>query len=143
MIRELGPGETELAHAAMSELRTGFAEDRARFVAQVDGRQRAEGYRLFAAFDPSEVEAAAVAGFRRSTFLAWGDVLYIDDLSTRERFRGHGYGRSLLQAVAAEAADLGCAAVHLDSGHHRYDAHRLYLNAGYEIRSHHFVRPVT
>jgi GNAT superfamily N-acetyltransferase len=69
-------------------------------------------------------------------------VLYVDDLSTRERFRRRGYGRALLEAVAAEAVRLGCEAVHLDSGHHRHDAHRLYLGAGYEIRSHHFVKPL-
>jgi hypothetical protein len=50
-------------------------------------------------------------------------VLYVDDLSTRERFRR-------------------CEAVYLDSGHHRHDAHRLHLGAGYEIRSHHFVKPL-
>lgn len=139
-IRELRTGETGLAHAAMAELRTAFADDRESFVAQVDNQQRPTGYRLLAAFDDEETDAAAVVGFRRLASLAWGDVLYIDDLSTREVSRRRGHGRALLDAIAVEARALGCSAVHLDSGHQRYDAHRVYLAAGYEIRSHHFVK---
>ena len=30
-------------------------------------------------------------------------------------------------------------AIHLDSGHTRFDAHRLYLNMGFKIVSHHFA----
>lgn len=140
MIRELQPGESRLAHAAMAELRPPFAADPDAFISRVDDVQRPQGYRLYAAFNREDTDAAAVAGFRRGTYLAWGDVLYIDDLSTRAAFRGRGYGRALLDAVAAEGIRLGCNAIHLDSGHQRYDAHRLYLAAGYEIRSHHFVR---
>jgi hypothetical protein len=44
----------------------------------------------------------------------------------------------------AEAGRLGCTQVHLDSavGLERRDAHRLYLNAGFVIAAHHFVRGV-
>lgn len=85
-------------------------------------------------------DVVAVAGFRPVSSLAWGEVLYLDDLSTHTDHRGKGHGSALLRAVEAEAKRLGCVAVHLDSGHHRYPAHRLYLGAGYEIRSHHFVK---
>ena len=139
-IRELRPGETGLAHAAMAELRTAFADDCEGFVHQVDSRQRPAGYRLLAAFEDAQTEAAAVAGFRRICSLAWGDVLYVDDLATRESSRRRGHGPALLEAIAAEGRALRCRAVHLDSGHHRYEAHRLYLGAGYQIRSHHFVK---
>jgi GNAT superfamily N-acetyltransferase len=139
-IRELPPGQTMLAHAAMSELRTTFADDPDGFVTQVDTAQRPAGYRLLAAFEPGQAEAVAVAGFRRLTSLAWGDVLYVDDLSTRAASRRRGHARALLDAVAAEARALGCGAVHLDSGHQRHDAHRVYLAADFDIRSHHFVK---
>jgi hypothetical protein len=79
-IRELEAGETGRAFAAMIELRTAFADDRDRFIAQIDQQQRPQGYRLFAAFEPDappDADAAAVAGFRRAVFLAWGDVLYL------------------------------------------------------------------
>jgi GNAT superfamily N-acetyltransferase len=142
VIRELGPEQTALAHRAMGELRPAFAGDEAAFVRQVNEVQRAQGYRLFAAFEDGSDAAAAVAGFRRLTFLAWGDVLYIDDLSTHPDARSRGHGSRLLAAVADEAERLGCDAVHLDSGHHRHDAHRLYLATGFRIDAHHFVRPV-
>ena len=138
-IRELQMGQTHLAHAALAELRPAFSDEVDRFVSRVDTVQRPQGYRLLAAFDPDEASAAAVAGFRFIANLAWGDILYIDDLSTRAAFRRRGYGAGLLDAVAAEAARLGCDAVHLDSGHRRHDAHRVYLAAGYRITSHHFV----
>lgn len=137
-VRELAVGETHLAHAAMAELRPTYADALDRFVARVDHDQRPQGYRLFAAFDPADEAAAAVAGFRSLANLAWGDLLYIDDLSTRAAFRRRGHGRALLDAVATEAARLDCDAVHLDSGHQRHDAHRAYLDAGYHITAHHF-----
>ena len=142
MIRELHENETVLAHKAMTELRTHLAGDQEAFLAQVDEVQRPQGYRVFAVFEAHDRYAVAVVGFRRLASLAWGDVLYIDDLSTRPKYRRRGYGRLLLEAVAGEALALGCVAVHLDSGHHRYDAHRLYLDAGCEIQAHHFVRSV-
>lgn len=93
-----------------------------------------------ATFEQGETDASAVAGFRQFTSLAWGNVLYIDDLSTRATSRRRGHRRTLLEAIAAEARILGCTAIHLDSGHQRYNAHRVYLAADYQIRSHHFVR---
>jgi len=63
-VRELGPGETHLAVAAMRELRPHLASVE-EFVARVDGDQRAEGYRLVASFADGGAGAAAVGGFRR------------------------------------------------------------------------------
>ena len=142
VIRELHENETALAHKAMSEPRTHLAGDQGAFLAQVNEVQRPQGFRVFGLFEARDRYAVAVVGFRRLASLAWCNVLYIDDLSTRPKYRRRGYGRLLLEAVAGEALALGCVAVHLDSGHHRYDAHRLYLEVGYEIRAHHFVRPV-
>ena len=143
MLREIGPGETRLAFGAMRALRTHLA-DEAWFVRRVDEVQRPEGYRLVGAFEDDAADAVAVAGFRLGHNLAWGRHVYVDDLSTLPAARGRGHGRSLLDWVAAEAAELGCEQVHLDSGVglDRSDAHRLYLNAGYVIASHHFLKGV-
>jgi GNAT superfamily N-acetyltransferase len=138
-IRELQLGQTHLAHAALAELRPLYADDVDGFVARVDTVQRSQGYRLLAAFDPDDTSAAAVAGFRFVANLAWGDILYIDDLSTRTAFRRRGYGAGLLDAVATEAVRLNCDAVHLDSGHQRHDAHRVYLTSDFRITAHHFA----
>jgi GNAT superfamily N-acetyltransferase len=143
VIEEILPGNTARAFAAMRELRPRLA-DAAAFAAHVDEVQRPEGYRLVGAFEAPDGDAVAVAGFRLGHNLAWGRFLYVDDLSTAPAGRRRGHGRALLDWVAEEAARLDCDAVHLDSGVglDRADAHRLYLNAGYVIASHHFARPV-
>ena len=139
--RELGPGETHLAFGPIRQLRPhiGSVED---FVNQVNGSQRPEGYRLVASFagDDASPFAASAAGFRRLHTLAWGDVLYIDDLVTLEAHRGRGHASRLLNWVLKEARRLGCDQVHLDSAPHRHPAHRLYLSEGYHISAFHFSR---
>jgi GNAT superfamily N-acetyltransferase len=66
----------------------------------------------------------------------------VDDIATRPEFRRRGLGTALLVWLAREAARLGCEELHLDSGVQleRADAHRLYLNSGLVITSHHFAR---
>ena len=141
--RELGPSETHLAFTPMRQLRPHIdsVED---FVNQVNGFQRAQGYRLVASFagDDARPFAASAAGFRRLHTLAWGDVLYIDDLVTLEAHRGRGHASRLLNWVLKEARRLGCAQVHLDSAPHRHPAHRLYLSEGYHISAFHFSRSI-
>jgi len=141
VIRELLPPDTHLAFSAMRALRTDLESEEA-FVRQVDEIQRPERYRVVSAFEDGEEEAVAVAGFRSGHNLAWGYHLYVDDLSTLPTARGRGHGRALLDWLLEEARRLGCGQLHLDSGVglERADAHRLYLNAGMVIASHHFVR---
>ena len=64
-------------------------------------------------------------------------VLYIDDLISEEKFRGQCFGSVLLQFAQSEALRLGCIQVHLDTGYNRHAAHRVYLNHGYQMVSHH------
>ena len=125
----------------MRELRPHFADEES-FVRRVDGVQRAEGYRLIGAFEDGGEDAVAVAGFRIGHMLAWGRFLYVDDLSTLPAARRRGHGRALLEWLAEEARRLDCEQLHLDSGvgPDRFDAHRLYLNVGLGITSHHFAR---
>jgi GNAT superfamily N-acetyltransferase len=137
--RELPPGETQLAFGPLHQLRPHIpsVED---FVNQVNGVQRPQGYRLVASFADDAV--VAVGGFRRLHNLAWGDLIYIDDLVTLESHRGRGHASRLLDWILQEARRLGCVQVHLDSAPHRHPAHRLYLGEGYHISSFHFSRNV-
>jgi len=125
----------------MRELRPAFT-DCDQFVRQVDQHQRPEGYRLVGVFPDQSVDAAAVAGFRLATSLSWGRHLYVDDVSTLPAARGQGFATQLLTWIHAEAHRLDCREVHLDSGvgPDRYTAHRLYLNVGYVIAAHHFIK---
>lgn len=95
-----------------------------------------ESYRL--AFIEENGKAVSACGFRYMTTLFEGRYIYIDDLSTLSEARGKGYAGALFDFVVEIAKTEGLPAVHLDSGHQRFDAHRLYLNKGMKIVYHHF-----
>lgn len=111
-------------------------DDEHKFIAQVI-RQIKEGYHL--AYLQEDGEVRALAGFRFLEFLAWGRVLYIDDLISDAATRKKGHGSNVLKWVIHQAQDASCDQVHLDSGPQRHDAHRLYLNHGFKIIGHHFA----
>lgn len=140
-IRELPAEETHLAYKAMLALGRSI-RDKDEFVRRINEEQRPEGYRLVASFEEGDDAAAGVIGFREAHNLAWGHHVYLDDVVTRDDYRGRGHGSALLAWVMEEAARLGCEEVHLDSGQHRHDAHRLYLNQHFHLHSHHFGRDV-
>jgi len=139
-IEELHAGATGRAFAAMRPLRPQLA-DEDELARRVDEQQRPEGYRLVAAVE-DDGSVAAVAGFRVLSTLAFGRVLYLDDLSTLPAARRRGHARALLDWCAAEASRLSCDELQLDSGVRadRQDAHRLYFNSGMRITSYHFAR---
>jgi GNAT superfamily N-acetyltransferase len=137
VIRELAAEDTHFAFDAMAELRR--LDSLKTFLARV-AEERLEGYRLVASFDPDDDQAAAVAGFRVAHFLAWGKAIYVDDVSTRAKYRGRGHAGALMDWLIAEARRLDCDQLHLDSGvgPDRQTAHRLYMNKGLRISAHHF-----
>lgn len=100
-------------------------------------RQERSGYRLAFLTDGGAVRA--VAGFRIAEFLAWGRILYIDDLVTAAATRSKGHGGALFDWCVALAKREGCDELHLDSGVQRFGAHRFYLRKGMRISSHHFA----
>lgn len=95
-----------------------------------------EGFTII--FIEEENKAVAFAGFRRMQRLFTGRIIYIDDLATLPEFRGKGYARKLLDYVIRLAKLENLEGVNLDSGPMRFEAHRLYLNAGFKISAHHF-----
>lgn len=97
-----------------------------------------EGYQL--AYIEEEGEVVSAVGFRYLQMLYNGKQFYIDDLTTSDKARGKGHGTALLDYVIelAKANNYDC--VTLDSGPTRHTAHRLYLNKGFQISSHHFVK---
>ncbi len=123
-----------MALPALAELRPGVEDLSVRILGQSQ-----HGYRLVGVVIGGEQSAVAVAGFRINENLAWGRHLYVDDLVTREGFRGHGYGRQLMGWLVEQARHEGCTQLHLDSGvgPDRHDAHALYHAVGLRITSHH------
>jgi GNAT superfamily N-acetyltransferase len=100
-------------------------------------RQITEGYRLVYIEEGNQIKA--LAGYRILEFLAWGKVLYIDDLITDSEARQKGYGGKILKWVIEQAKLAQCNQVHLDTGPQRHDAHRLYLNHGFKIIGYHLA----
>ncbi len=127
--------EIRACFPVMQQLRPHIVEERA-FIDQVQ-RQLKEGYHLVYLQEKGEVRA--VTGFRILEFLAWGKVLYIDDLVSDAARRRNGCGTKLLKWVINRAKGAKCDQVHLDSGPQRHDAHRLYLNHGFKIIGYHFA----
>jgi len=119
----------------IKELRPHLKEEN--FVSLVK-KMMTEGYEL--AFIEENNIAVAAVGFRYLQLLYNGTQYYIDDLTTLPGSRGKGYAGKLLDYVETVARKKGFDAVTLDSGHQRFDAHRLYLNKGFKIVAHHFSK---
>lgn len=115
-----------------SYLRPHLTEDE--FVSRVRVQQR-EGYNIVYVELAGKVVAAA--GYRIAHFLTWGRVLYIDDLITHPDKKRQGLGGALLDWLIDQSQQRGCEEVHLDTGHQRHAAHRLYLNKGFTLSAHH------
>lgn len=129
------PGEIMLCWEAMHALRPHLKKER--FVETVLEMISA-GYHL--AYIEEEGRAAAAVGYRFLHFLLHGKHIYIDDLTTLPGARKKGCGSVLLEYVFNIAAEAGLEYVTLDSGPQRHDAHRLYLNRGFQIASYHFTK---
>jgi GNAT superfamily N-acetyltransferase len=108
--------------------------DEKEFVARLK-LQAKEGYTIACIEVDGEVRAAA--GYRLANFLAWGKVLYIDDLITDPMRKQQGMGGALMDWLLEKAKEERCDEVHLDTGFQRHDAHRLYLNKGLVLSCHH------
>jgi GNAT superfamily N-acetyltransferase len=132
------PAEIGRCFEVMRELRPRFT-NRKKFVEQVRRQQRS-GYLL--AFVEDDGEVRAVAGYRFIEWLFSGRFLYVDDLVTRERDRSAGYGARLMDWLVQRAREARCTSVDLDSGVHRFDAHRFYFTRRMSIRSYHFSLPI-
>jgi GNAT superfamily N-acetyltransferase len=96
-----------------------------------------EGFRIVYIPDGDTVPAAA--GYRFLHTLAWGHILYIDDLVAISTRHKSGLGTALLQYLQNEARQLGCDAVHLDTGYQRQLAHLAYLRNGFHFDCHHLA----
>lgn len=130
------PKDIAICFPLIQELRPKYS-DKTAFVEQIL-RQNKQGYSL--SYIKEGDEAAACVGFRVIETLTWGKILYIDDLVTREKSRKQGYGKILLNYAIEHGRQEKCSEVHLDSGHHRHDAHRLYLKEQFTLACHHFSR---
>ena len=126
--------EILLCFPAFSALRPQLREQA--FLSQVR-RQQAQSYQIVALKHDGMVQSAA--GFRFAEFLAWGKVLYIDDLTTLPEATSRGFAGTLMDWLVAHAKSSGCQGLHLDTEYTRHAAHRLYLRKGLQLNCHHLA----
>ena len=129
--------EVRAVSSVVLQLRTHLGEGK--LVAAV-GRMRRGGYRLIAVHDDEGGDPVGVAGFRVYEMLAYGKILYVDDLVVSEEARSSGAGKALIGWLEEEARGQGCTGVHLDSGVQRARAHRFYFREGMAIYNFHFAK---
>ncbi|WP_299441719.1 GNAT family N-acetyltransferase [uncultured Aquimarina sp.] len=63
------------------------------------------------------------------------DHVYIDD-----KYQGKGIGKIVFEWIYEYARTKGCETSELNSYVSNYPSHKFYLNQGYEIWAHHFVK---
>ncbi|MDC1528232.1 GNAT family N-acetyltransferase [Gammaproteobacteria bacterium] len=100
-------------------------------------KQQADGYQV--AMLEMDGDIACVAGFVITDKLAWGKLLYVDDLITSESVRSRGAGKAMMDWLKRYARDESCRELHLDSGVQRQDAHRFYDREGFDRSCLHFA----
>lgn len=100
-----------------------------------------QGLRFTAAYDDNG-QCVAVAGWRVVATTVVGRRLYVDDLVTAQAARSRGVGHAMLAELERRARAAGCAAIALDSGVQRHDAHRFYLRERMIIWAHFFTKPL-
>ena len=105
------------------------------FLTSMDAMQK-EGYHLLYLED--EGRMVSVAGFRFTTTLYDGLIIDFDDFVTLADGRSKGYGALVFDHLVGIARERGIKAIHLNSNHQRFDAHRFYLNKKMNIVAHHF-----
>jgi ribosomal protein S18 acetylase RimI-like enzyme len=130
-------GQIQRCAPVLRELRTALTE--AEIVERVR-QQMNHGYRLVCIETAGSVQS--VAGYRIMQNLHNGTFLYVDDLVTRSDGQQNGFAGRLFDWLWEHVRDQGCAALVLDSGVQRFEAHRFYLKHRMDIAAHHFVRTV-
>lgn len=127
--------ETDIAkcYEVMKELRPHHSPDS--FLAAIEQMTK-EGYQLW--YLEAENKPVCVAGFRITTTLYDGPIIDFDDFVTSAAARGKGYAGLLFDQLVSIAKENSIKTIHLNSAHHRFDAHRFYLNKKMKIIAHHF-----
>jgi GNAT superfamily N-acetyltransferase len=105
------------------------------FITAMEAMQK-EGYHLLYLEDEGRIVSGAGFGF--TTTLYDGLIIDFDDFVTVADGRSKGYGAKVFDHLVEVAKEKGIKAIHLNSAHHRYDAHRFYLNKKMKIIAHHF-----
>jgi GNAT superfamily N-acetyltransferase len=137
-IIDIEPGDARLTTELLPVLRELRPDLTAEDYVAVYDEGYAQGLRFTAAYT-EEDGCVGVAGWRTVANTNRRRMLYVDDLVTASASRSTGVGRALLGHLEGRARELGCTALHLDSGTQRRDAHRFYMRERMTIMAFHFA----
>lgn len=87
----------------------------------------------------TEPKPVSVLSYRIIHCLFYGTQMYIMDVITLPSAKKKGYASALMDFTIEKAKQEKCNVVTLDSGYTRRDAHRFYLNKGFNMTCHHFT----
>jgi GNAT superfamily N-acetyltransferase len=99
-------------------------------------QMKSENYRLLYLEEKGEI--VCLAGYRLTTTLYDGLILDLDDFVTGPPARKKGFAGLLFDELIQIAKAKDVKAIHLNSNHQRFDAHRFYLQKKMNIIAHHF-----
>lgn len=128
--------EIRRCYRVMSQLRSHVSEEE--FLPRV--RKQIDGGYFLAYVEDGDVKACA--GYRYIDMLSRGYFMYVDDLITDEAERSKGYGDALFDWLLNECRSRGCDQLNLDSGVHRFAAHRFYFRKRMHIAAYNFSLPL-
>jgi GNAT superfamily N-acetyltransferase len=135
---DLEPGDPRLASDVLPvllDLRPHITPDS---FAAIYAEGHPQGLRYTVAYDGDR--CVGVAGWRYVSTTFAVRKLYVDDLVTEPGGRSKGVGKALIADLERRARESGCSVLDLDSGVHRFDAHRFYHREGLTISAHHFTK---
>jgi GNAT superfamily N-acetyltransferase len=137
-IIDIEPGDARLTTELLPVLRELRPDLSAEDYLAIYDEGYGQGLRFTAAYS-GEARCVGVAGWRTVANTNRRRMLYVDDLVTASASRSTGVGRALLGYLEGRARELGCTALHLDSGTQRRDAHRFYMRERLTIMAFHFA----
>ncbi|MFD7256461.1 GNAT family N-acetyltransferase [Streptomyces sp. NPDC059874] len=140
-IIDLEPGDPRLIEdllPVLRELRLHLTEE---LFLTILAEGQGQGLRFTAVYDEAGVCVGA-AGWRLVANTHLVRKLYVDDLVTSSTARSGGVGHALLAHLEEHARAAGCAALTLDSGTQRSDAHRFYFRERMAVTAFSFEKPL-
>lgn len=135
---DLEPGDPRLASDVLPVLLDLRPHLTAESFAAIYAEGHPQGLRYTVAYDGER--CVGVAGWRSVSTTFAVRKLYVDDLVTEPGDRSKGVGKALIAELEGRARESGCSVLDLDSGVHRFDAHRFYHREGLTISAHHFTK---
>ena len=138
---DLEPGDPRLASDVLPVLLDLRPDLTPESFASIYAEGHPQGLRYTVAYDGDR--CVGVAGWRLVSTTFAVRKLYVDDLVTAPGGRSKGVGKALIAELDKRAREAGCSVLDLDSGVHRFDAHRFYHREGMTISAHHFTKRLT